>query len=112
MNQAWQQRAEQLDREDSLRGCRDQFQLNDGEIYLEGDSLGALPRQVEHALTETLSHEWGKRQIRSWNESWIDLPQRTARKIAPIIGANSQIVICADSVSVNLFKLMAACLMA
>lgn len=99
-----------LDEADALANVRQQFQLNPGEVYLDGNSLGALPLAVSERLSNTVKHEWGTRQIRSWNESWIDLPQQTAAKIAPLVGAQSQHVICADSVSVNLFKLIAASL--
>lgn len=104
------ERAQQLDQADPLKHCRSDFRLNPGEVYLDGNSLGALPIQVENALNNTIAEQWGNRQIRSWNEAWIDLPQTVGQKIAPIIGANPQDVIATDSVSVNLFKLLAACL--
>ena len=101
-------KAKHLDQADPLSGIRRQFVLNDGEVYLDGNSLGALPKLVRDRLAQTIDHEWGHRQIRSWNESWIDLPQQAARKVANIVGAPADDVIFADSVSINLFKLMAA----
>ena len=66
-------KAKHLDQADPLSGIRRQFVLNDGEVYLDGNSLGALPKLVRDRLAQTIDHEWGHRQIRSWNESWIDV---------------------------------------
>lgn len=102
------QQARALDQADSLASKKNLFRLNHDEIYLDGNSLGPLPIPAITRVNETLEQEWGVRQIRSWNDSWINLPQNVGAKIAPIIGARSENVICADSVSVNLFKLIAA----
>ena len=104
------EQAKALDQQDPLRGLRQRFVLNEGEVYLDGNSLGALPVTVQERINHTLEHEWGVKQIRSWNEAWIDLPQQTGQRIAPLIGAEPTNVVCADSVSVNLFKLIAAAL--
>ncbi len=109
MNQLFDE-ARRLDAADPLAELKNQFHLNQDEIYLDGNSLGPLPRSVAHALQETVNIEWGQQQIRSWNQSWITLPQTTGAKIAPLIGAEPTDVICADSVSVNIFKLTAAAL--
>jgi len=109
MNQSTKQ-ARLLDSNDPLAKFRDQFVLNDEEVYLDGNSLGPLLIRVRDRLQVTIDQQWGQRLIRSWNEGWIDLPQVAAAKIAPIIGATAANVICTDTVSVNIFKLLAASL--
>jgi kynureninase len=98
-----------LDRADPLGGCRSRFQLSNDIIYLDGNSLGVLPVGVAARVSRLIEHEWGQGLIRSWNAAgWIDLPQRVAGKIAPLIGARAHEVLVADSTSVNLFKLLVA----
>jgi kynureninase len=100
-----------LDLADPLAPMRDQYFLPRGVIYLDGNSLGALPRVTRSRLNEVIQQEWGERLIRSWNESgWIDAPQRVGDKIARLIGAQPSEVIVADSTSINLFKTLAAAL--
>ncbi len=106
-------RARDLDAADPLDGFRDRFTLPDGVIYLDGNSLGALPKAAVERVHQVVTDEWGEGLIRSWNASdlgagWINLPQRIGAKIAPMIGARASEVIVADSVSVNLFKLISA----
>ncbi len=97
-----------LDRADPLASRRDLFELEEGLIYLDGNSLGALPKAVKGRLAEAVEAEWGRGLIRSWNDAnWIDLPSRVGAKIAALIGAAPDEVIAADSTSVNLFKLAA-----
>ena len=104
-------RARALDAADPLAHYRSRFDLPAGVIYLDGNSLGALPTATPGRLAEVLRGEWGEGLIRSWNSAdWITLPQRVGGKIAPLIGARPHEVIVADSVSVNLFKLMGAAL--
>ena len=104
-------KARELDAADPLSGFRDRFVLPDGVIYLDGNSLGALPKAAVERVEQVVTGEWGEGLIRSWNDAdWISLPQRIGAKIAPLIGAKSNEVIVADSVSVNLFKLMSAAL--
>ncbi|MCP5395506.1 MAG: kynureninase [Sphingomonadaceae bacterium] len=103
--------ARRLDAADPLRACRELFELPEGVIYLDGNSLGALPKGTSARMAEVVSGEWGKGLIRSWNEAdWITAPQRIGAKIAPLIGAAPDEVIACDSTSVNLFKLVAAAL--
>src|SRR5258708_847357 len=100
-----------LDAADPLRGFRDRFALPDGVIYLDGNSLGALPRATAGRLAELVAAEWGRDLITSWNKhGWIDLPLRVGDKIARLIGAAPGEVAVADSTSVNLFKLLSAAL--
>jgi kynureninase len=101
--------AEQMDRADPLAATRDRFALPPGVIYLDGNSLGALPRGVTERVAEVLEAEWGRDLIGSWNTAgWIDLPGRVAGRIAALIGADPDEVAVADSTSVNVFKLLAA----
>ncbi len=105
------ERAQALDAADPLAAYRDRFSLPEGLIYLDGNSLGALPKATPARLAEVVGGEWGEGLIRSWNDAdWIGMPQRIGGKIAPLIGAQPHEVIAADSTSVNLFKLIAAAL--
>lgn len=98
-----------LDERDPLSHLRDRFVLPEGIIYLDGNSLGALPKSSIPRISDTVMQEWGNSLIRSWNDyGWIEAPQRIGAKIAPLIGAKAHEVIVADSVTVNLFKLIAA----
>ena len=100
-----------LDAADPLAGRRALFDLPDGLIYLDGNSLGALPRAVRRRMAEVVDQQWGRDLIGSWNtHDWIGLPQRVGARIAPLIGASPTEVIAADSTSANLFKLAAAAL--
>jgi kynureninase len=100
-----------LDQRDPLAPFRDRFSLPDGTIYLDGNSLGALPKSVVARLQSVVVTEWGRDLITSWNtHDWIDLPRRVGAKIAPLIGAEPGSVIVADSTSVNIFKLLAVAL--
>jgi kynureninase len=100
-----------LDRADTLARFRDRFALPEDVVYLDGNSLGALPKATPARLVELVAAEWGRDLIRSWNiHSWIDLPFRVGDKIARLIGARPGEVAVADSTSVNVFKLIAAAL--
>ena len=103
--------AEALDERDALAPLRDEFLLPEGLVYLDGNSLGALPRRAVERLNEVVAREWGQGLVRSWNaHGWIDLPARVAARLAPLIGAAADEVAIADSTSVNLFKLLAGAL--
>ena len=100
-----------LDRDtaDPLGGVRERFSLPDGVIYLDGNSLGALPIAAAAAVRDVSERQWGHDLIASWNKhGWIGLPQTVGGKIARLVGARASEVVAADSVSVNLFKLAAA----
>ena len=100
-------KAEFLDKSDILSGYRNEFFIeSENIIYLDGNSLGRLPKKTIELLTNTIEKKWGERLIRSWNESWIDLSQRLGYKISKIIGAGEDEVFVADSTSVNLYKLI------
>jgi kynureninase len=100
-----------LDRDDPLRRVRDEFDINDDVVYLDGNSLGALPRGAAERVATVVREEWGRGLIRSWTDAgWIDAPRRVAAGIARLIGADAGEVVVADSTSVNLFKLLVAAL--
>lgn len=98
-----------MDAQDTLAHFRDRFALPEGMIYLDGNSLGALPRATAARVADTVEREWGRGLIGSWNEAdWIGAPQRIGGKIAGLIGATAHEIVVADSTSVNLFKLLHA----
>ena len=111
---ASREEAEALDRTDPLRSVRDRFDLPETDpstIYLDGNSLGPLPRAVRERVRTCVEEEWGRDLIASWNKAgWIDLPASVGARIAPLIGAEPDRVRVCDSTSVNLFKVLAAAL--
>lgn len=105
------QRAATLDASDPLTGRRQRFSIPDGLVYLDGNSLGVLPAHVPARVADAVTRGWGQQLIRGWNtEGWIDLPRRIGDRIAPLIGAEAGSVLCADSTSINLAKLLQAAL--
>jgi kynureninase len=100
---------QQLDRNDPIAFARNRFRLPGGVIYLDGNSLGALPAAAPGALAATAERQWGEDLIASWNRhGWIDWPTRIAARLAPLVGAKPTELLIADSTSVCLFKLLAA----
>ncbi len=96
---------EALDAIDPLAPIRDRFALPDRVIYLDGNSLGALPRHVPQRLAEVVERQWGVDRIRSWNvHGWTDLPLRVGERIARLIGAEPGHVLAADTTSINAYK--------
>ncbi|GCE10965.1 kynureninase [Tengunoibacter tsumagoiensis] len=103
----------ELDRQDTLAHFRERFVIDDPDlIYMDGNSLGRLPRATEQLATELVRQQWGARLIRGWGESWFSAPERIGAKIAQLIGAEPDEVIMTDSTSVALFKLIVAALRA
>ncbi|KQN36901.1 kynureninase [Sphingomonas sp. Leaf407] len=97
------------DAADPLRAMRARFALPDGLVYLNGNSLGALPTATPERMQAVVTREWGEGLIRSWNShDWIGAAKRVGAKIAPLIGAKADEVLVADSTSVNLYKLLVA----
>ena len=101
--------AQELDAQDALSSLRSHFDIPEGTLYFDGNSLGPLSFRSREVLHRTIEFEWRERLIRSWNEDWLEMPARVGNLIAPIIGAAPDTVICADNTSINLHKaLMAA----
>ena len=100
-----------LDASDPLAPLREQFALPAGTIYLDGNSLGVLPRATPQRVAHMVQQEWGNDLIESWNKAgWIDLPLRIGDKIARLVGADPGELVATDSTSVNLFKVLTAAL--
>lgn len=111
MSQLTRADLELLDAKDPLAPCRDRFTLPDGVIYMDGNSLGALPRSTAARIADLITREWGQDLIKSWNTAeWITYPTRLGDRIATLIGAAPGTVVAADSTSINLYKLAAAAL--
>jgi kynureninase len=103
--------ARRLDADDSLARFRDAFQLPEGLIYLDGNSLGALPRATPARVASTIAAEWGEGLIGSWlGADWVNAPRRIGDKIGRLLGAAPGELIVADSTSVNIFKALTAAL--
>ncbi len=111
MNRLTREDALALDAADPLAPLREQFDLPPGVIYLDGNSLGVLPRATAARVQQVVQQEWGRDLIASWNSAgWIHLPQRVGDKIARLVGAGPGELVVADSTSVNLFKVLSAAL--
>ena len=103
----------ELDARDPLTHFRDEFVIDDPDtIYLDGNSLGRLPKRTAERVRDVIDREWGRRLIRGWGETWFTAPQRIGAKIAQLIGAQADEVIVSDSTTVNLFKLAMAAIRA
>ena len=106
-----QQDCRQRDAQDPLRTLRDLFDLPPGVIYLDGNSLGALPRAVPARVAQVVAQQWGQDLIKSWNSAgWFALPRRVGDRIAPLIGAGAGEVVATDTTSINLYKVLSAAL--
>ncbi|WP_329209535.1 kynureninase [Streptomyces sp. NBC_00683] len=102
------ERAQALDAADELAGRRELFSLDD-TVYLDGNSLGALPSHVPARMQDVITREWGALRIRSWDESgWWTAPERIGDRIAPLVGAAAGQIVVGDSTSVNVFKAVVA----
>jgi kynureninase len=104
------EQAAALDAEDPLREFRGLFELPSDVIYLDGNSLGPLPRATAARLRETVEGEWGTRLIQGWDEGWMDLPVAVGDRIGSLLGASAGQVVVGDSTSVCLYKLASAAL--
>jgi kynureninase len=99
------------DAADPLRALRDLFTLPQGVIYLDGNSLGVMPAAAPARIAAAVTEEWGQQLIRAWNSAgWFELPQRLGDKLARLVGAQPGELVCTDSTSVNLFKVLSAAL--
>ena len=100
--------AQKLDQEDILANFKNYFENNSNEIYLDGNSLGKLPKKTLKILQETIQNQWGKRLIRSWNEIWLDLPLGLAKKYGALLNIKKEEVIIGESTSVRLYQILHA----
>jgi kynureninase len=102
---------ERLDAADPLAPLRDQFDVPAGLIYLDGNSLGVLPRATAARVARVVTDEWGCGLIQSWNSAgWIGQPLAVGNQLAPLIGAGPGEVVAADSTSLNLYKVLSVAL--
>ncbi|MFI5121020.1 MAG: kynureninase [Thermoanaerobaculia bacterium] len=110
---ALREEARSRDRDDPLARFRDEFVFDEGgPLYLDGNSLGRLPKRTVPSVERTVRAEWGARLVRGWNEGWMDAPRRVGDKLARVLGASPGEVAVSDATSVNLFKLAVAALRA
>ena len=101
----------ELDDADPLGGLRAHFQLDDSLVYLDGNSLGALPVTAAARVRQVVEEQWGRGLATSWTDAgWMEAPERIGAKLAPLLGAAADEVIVCDSTSVNLFKVLGAAL--
>ena len=101
--------AAELDAQDPLAALREGFNLPAGVVYLDGNSLGALPIGVHERVANVIDQQWGERLIRSWNESdWYHLPLSVGDRITPLLGVGKGEVVVGESTSVSLFRVLAA----
>jgi len=108
---AYFQRASELDSRDPLAGFRERFVIMDDELlYLDGNSLGRMPKASREMLHALIDEQWGDRLIRSWGDDWYQAPERIGDKVATLIGAGPGEVIIGDSTTVNLYKCILAAL--
>jgi kynureninase len=100
-----------LDAADTLRPLRDLFHVPEGVIYLDGNSLGVMPKAAAARAAEVVTQEWGQGLIRSWNTAgWVNLPHKLGNQIARLIGADDGEVVVTDTTSINLYKALSAAL--
>lgn len=95
-----------LDESDELKHYRKKFILDDNLIYLDGNSLGRLPKKTIEINSRTIEQQWGTNLIRSWNDHWLKLSSRLSHKIAQIVGARADEIFVGDTTSLNFFKLV------
>jgi kynureninase len=94
-----------------LKDLRGLFSIPDGVVYLDGNSLGVMPKAAAARAAEVITQEWGTGLIRSWNTAgWFSLPQRLGNRIAKLVGAGVDEVVTTDSTSINLYKVLSAAL--
>ena len=104
------EKAIKLDKNDALSPFKNKFINDDNLIYLDGNSLGKLPKTTITAISNVTQNQWGNRLIRSWNEEWIALSSNIAKKIAKLVGAQPEEIFVGDTTSLNLYKLLFAAL--
>jgi kynureninase len=102
-----------LDAQDELASFRDEFVIDDPNlVYLDGNSLGRLPKRTVRFMRNAIEQGWGNRLIRVWNDGWVNSPSELGAKIAKLVGAQADEILVTDATSVNLFKLAVSALRA
>ena len=89
-----------LDQKDPLAKLKDRFVHQKNEIYMDGNSLGKLPKVVTQIIYHSLRNQWGERLIRSWNETWLELPLRIAKKYSQLLNTKKEEILIGESTSV------------
>jgi len=103
--------ATEKDEQDVLASFRYEFVIDEPDvIYLDGNSLGRLPKRTVNFMKNAIEHEWGKRLIRVWNDGWVNTPTELGEKIARLVGARADEILVTEATSINLFKLAIAAL--
>lgn len=102
--------AKQQDKTDVLHAFRHEFVIDEKTIYLDGNSLGRLPKKTAEAIENATNKQWGQNLIESWNKHWYFMPQELGNQIAQIIGASADEVLVCDNTTTNLYKLVFAAL--
>ena len=97
-----------LDQKDPLAKLKDRFVHQKNEIYMDGNSLGKLPKVVTQIIDHSLQNQWGKRLIRSWNETWLELPLRIAKKYSQLLNTQKEEILIGESTSVRLYQIIHA----
>jgi kynureninase len=98
-----------LDAKDPLKHFRERYHLPTGKIYLDGNSLGLMAKSVPARVTDAVTRQWAEDLITSWNRNnWFTMPRTMGNKIARLVGGGDNNVIVADTISINLFKLLSA----
>ena len=100
--------AQQWDAQDPLKHFRERFYHPDDTIYLDGNSLGKLPLGVTEIVTETIHQQWGNQLIRSWNDHWLNLPEKLAQQLGQLLGGGPNEIILGESTSVRLYQIAQA----
>ena len=103
-------KARELDKSDKLAQYKEEFVNDTSMIYLDGNSLGKLPKKTFETTSSIVKEQWGNKLIKSWNEHWMELPNTIAEKIAKIVGAQPDEIFVGDTTSINLYKLLFAAL--
>ena len=97
-----------MDKEESLKSFRDQFELPDGMVYLDGNSLGAQPKAALDVAVDVVKRQWGRDLIKSWNTAgWFEMPYKLGDKLARLLGADQGEMLVTDSTGINLYKTLA-----
>ena len=97
-----------MDQEDPLKHFRKNFFNQKDEIYLDGNSLGKMPRNIPEILGKTINNQWGGKLIRSWNESWLELPNRLSEKYAKLLNSSAEEIVFGESTTVRLYQILLA----